>query len=202
MGAQVQPLPKQPLTQRPAWKALSAHHQQISKLHLRKLFADDPRRGERMTAEFLDRREVFGASASSAFYRRSVLDRVGPFPESFGAYFDDVDLSCRLRRTGGIVVFEPESRVIHHGGSSHVVSRRLVEQQSCNEERLYWRNSAHWRTLPRHCAVLAGKAMRRWNEGRLVPWTIGRVRAWATILSRNPNLLRDHQFATARKVER
>jgi glucose-6-phosphate isomerase len=42
----------------PAWKALEAHHQQVRELHLRKLFADDPKRGERMTLEaagiFLD----------------------------------------------------------------------------------------------------------------------------------------------------
>ena len=47
-----------PLTQRPAWKALAAHHKQIKKLPLRKLFADDAKRGERFTAEaaglFLD----------------------------------------------------------------------------------------------------------------------------------------------------
>jgi glucose-6-phosphate isomerase len=47
-----------PLTQRPAWKALAAHHKKIKGLHLRKLFAADPKRGERMTAEaaglFLD----------------------------------------------------------------------------------------------------------------------------------------------------
>jgi len=42
------------LTRRPAWKALAAHHQEIGDLHLRKLFADDPERGERMTAEDLD----------------------------------------------------------------------------------------------------------------------------------------------------
>jgi glucose-6-phosphate isomerase len=40
-----------PLTERSAWKALEAHHQQVRELHLRKLFADDPGRGERMTAE-------------------------------------------------------------------------------------------------------------------------------------------------------
>jgi glucose-6-phosphate isomerase len=41
------------LTSRAAWKALAAHHQKIGDLHLRKLFADDPERGERMTAEDL-----------------------------------------------------------------------------------------------------------------------------------------------------
>jgi glucose-6-phosphate isomerase len=47
-----------PLTKRRAWKALASHHKKIRKLHLRKLFADDPKRGERMTVEavglFLD----------------------------------------------------------------------------------------------------------------------------------------------------
>ncbi len=43
--------PITPLTQRKAWKALEVHHENVRKLHLRKLFADDPKRGERMTAE-------------------------------------------------------------------------------------------------------------------------------------------------------
>src|SRR5499433_3306 len=41
----------QPLTQRRAWNALVAHQQKIRELHLRQLFADDPTRGERLTAE-------------------------------------------------------------------------------------------------------------------------------------------------------
>jgi glucose-6-phosphate isomerase len=41
----------QPLTAVPAWKALEVHQRQVRELHLRKLFADDPARGERMTAE-------------------------------------------------------------------------------------------------------------------------------------------------------
>ncbi|HEY3232863.1 MAG TPA: glucose-6-phosphate isomerase [Roseiflexaceae bacterium] len=39
------------LTQRPAWKALEAHHRKIHDLHLRTLFAEDPQRGARFTAE-------------------------------------------------------------------------------------------------------------------------------------------------------
>jgi glucose-6-phosphate isomerase len=46
------------LTSRPAWQALQTHHRQIEAVHLRTLFAQDPRRGERLTAEgpglFLD----------------------------------------------------------------------------------------------------------------------------------------------------
>jgi glucose-6-phosphate isomerase len=40
-----------PLSERQAWNALAAHHQSVRELHLRKLFAGDPKRGERMTAE-------------------------------------------------------------------------------------------------------------------------------------------------------
>src|SRR5579864_88214 len=43
----------QSLSARPAWKGLEAHHGKVRDLHLRKLFADDPKRGERMTAEAL-----------------------------------------------------------------------------------------------------------------------------------------------------
>ena len=39
------------LTERPAWKALEAHYQDVRDLHLRKLFEDDAKRGEHMTAE-------------------------------------------------------------------------------------------------------------------------------------------------------
>ncbi|HTS72259.1 MAG TPA: glucose-6-phosphate isomerase [Gaiellaceae bacterium] len=40
-----------PLRERAAWKALEAHHAEISGLHLRDLFAEDTARGERLTAE-------------------------------------------------------------------------------------------------------------------------------------------------------
>jgi glucose-6-phosphate isomerase len=43
----------QPLTARPAWKSLEAHYRKVRDLHLRKLFAEDPQRGERLTVEAL-----------------------------------------------------------------------------------------------------------------------------------------------------
>jgi glucose-6-phosphate isomerase len=48
----------EPLTKHPAWTALQTHYTKIRQLHLRDIFAADPQRGERMTAEaaglFLD----------------------------------------------------------------------------------------------------------------------------------------------------
>ncbi|VTT97853.1 Putative glycosyltransferase OS=Singulisphaera acidiphila (strain ATCC BAA-1392 / DSM 18658 / VKM B-2454 / MOB10) GN=Sinac_5391 PE=4 SV=1: Glycos_transf_2 [Gemmataceae bacterium] len=124
---------------------------------------------------------VWGASAAAAFYRRDALVRAGGFPEHFKAYFEDVDLSFRLRRLGAIA-YDPASVVWHRVSSSYGArpSRRTLELQSCNEERVFWRNvrgADRLRWLPRHAAVLCAKAARRFEEGALLPWLLGRARA-------------------------
>jgi len=42
---------KIPLNKRPIWKTLKANYLEVRKMHLRELFADDPKRGEHMCAE-------------------------------------------------------------------------------------------------------------------------------------------------------
>lgn len=39
------------LTERQGWKALATHYEAVRNVHLRTLFADDPKRGERLTLE-------------------------------------------------------------------------------------------------------------------------------------------------------
>jgi glucose-6-phosphate isomerase len=51
MGKVNMTTPARPLAKRPAWEALAAHHKKVKGLHLRDLFAADPKRGERLTAE-------------------------------------------------------------------------------------------------------------------------------------------------------
>jgi GT2 family glycosyltransferase len=150
--------------------------------------------GERLGPEYLEPTRVFGASASSAFYRREMLLQLEAFPASFGAYFEDVDLAFRINRAGYHVMYEPVSQVYHHGGGSYgSPRRRLLEQQSRNEERVFWRNVPRrtWRqAIPRHLAVLAGKAYRRWREGHLIPFLCGRLR----LLSEIKELTRHRRF--------
>jgi GT2 family glycosyltransferase len=137
---------------------------------------------------------VFGASGCAAFVRRDVLLRVGAFPESFGAYFEDVDLAFRLQRSGYDVVFEPASRVLHRVSASYgPASGALLAQQARNEERVFWRNVPACdlpRALPRHLAVLVAKAWRRWREGTLAPFLCGRL----AVLGEVGDLLRHRHF--------
>jgi glucose-6-phosphate isomerase len=51
MAARVEPLAKRPASKRSAWSTLAAHYKTVSKLHLHQLFADDPKRGERMVLD-------------------------------------------------------------------------------------------------------------------------------------------------------
>src|SRR5215472_5850877 len=51
MALHVQPFADEPVTGESAWAALASHYKIISRLHLRQLFADDPKRGERMAVE-------------------------------------------------------------------------------------------------------------------------------------------------------
>jgi glucose-6-phosphate isomerase len=48
MGTATEVLKEHLLTERPAWKALEANYKKVRKLHLRKLFANEPDRGERL----------------------------------------------------------------------------------------------------------------------------------------------------------
>ncbi len=58
MAATVETISKGPKVTRHTWKDLGTHYKKVKEVHLRQLFADDPKRGVRMTAEavglFLD----------------------------------------------------------------------------------------------------------------------------------------------------
>jgi glucose-6-phosphate isomerase len=53
MAARVEAITKRPTVRHQGWRALSAHYKKIREIHLRQFFADDPKRGTRMTAEAL-----------------------------------------------------------------------------------------------------------------------------------------------------
>jgi glucose-6-phosphate isomerase len=53
MAAAIETISKGPKITRHAWKDLGTHYKKVKEVHLRQLFADDPKRGVRMTAEAL-----------------------------------------------------------------------------------------------------------------------------------------------------
>jgi GT2 family glycosyltransferase len=62
--------------------------------------------------------EVFGACAAAAMYRREDFLDAGGFDEDYFSYFEDVDLSFRLRLAGGRCLYVPDAVVRHVGSAS------------------------------------------------------------------------------------
>jgi glucose-6-phosphate isomerase len=53
MAVRAEAITRHPAVQRQAWKDLGSHYKAIREVHLRQLFADDPKRGTRLTVEAL-----------------------------------------------------------------------------------------------------------------------------------------------------
>ena len=62
--------------------------------------------------------EVFGACGAASLYLRDKFLRVGGFDEDYFSYFEDVDLSFRLRLVGGRCLYVPQAVVYHVGSAS------------------------------------------------------------------------------------
>ncbi|MEP7105634.1 MAG: glycosyltransferase family 2 protein [Chloroflexota bacterium] len=75
--------------------------------------------GEEDRGQLDAREEVFGLCGCGALLRREMLDDVGAFDEDFFAYYEDTDLSWRMRLRGWRVLYEPAAVVEHvHSGTS------------------------------------------------------------------------------------
>jgi GT2 family glycosyltransferase len=73
--------------------------------------------GEPDRGQYERREEVFGFCGAAALLRRQALQDVGGFDETFFAYYEDTDLSWRMRLRGWKVVYEP-SAVVEHAHSA------------------------------------------------------------------------------------
>ncbi len=72
------------------------------------------KREEDVTGE----REVWGACAGAALYRRAMLNEIGLFDEDYFGFYEDADLAWRARLAGWKCILVPSARVYHvHGGS-------------------------------------------------------------------------------------
>lgn len=75
--------------------------------------------GEPDQGQYEKREEVFGACGGAVLLTRKMLDDVGGFDETFFAYYEDTDLSWRMRLRGWKILYEPAAVVEHvHTGTN------------------------------------------------------------------------------------
>jgi GT2 family glycosyltransferase len=115
---------------------------------------------------------VFGFSGGAALLRRSAVEGVGGFARRFFLYYEDTDLSWRLRMAGWDVRYEPAA-VVHHAHSATVdqTSDRFAYYNERNRLLMLTRCAPApraWRALLRFLLTTASITVSRWR-GRPVP---------------------------------
>ncbi len=141
--------------------------------------------------------EVFGASASSAFYRGTLLRSLGGFDPEYGSYYEDVDLAYRIRRAGFRCRYQPSCRVLHDLSSTYDHgSPALHRRMSRNSEYLFWANhsikSVALALLPRSGFLLA-QLLWRIRQGRARSYLLGKLDAatdWRKIMAKRETVHR------------
>lgn len=77
------------------------------------------KRGDGLSIDSYDRNtNVFSSCAGAAIYRKSMLDKIGLFDESFFAYMEDVDLSYRAKIYGYKNIYCNDAIVYHIGSAT------------------------------------------------------------------------------------
>jgi len=62
--------------------------------------------------------EVDQLSGAALMIRKDIFEKIGRFDESFEHFFEDVDLSWRLKNKGYKLLLLPSAKIIHFGGKS------------------------------------------------------------------------------------
>lgn len=152
--------------------------------------------------------DVFGFSGAAAALRRAALDEVGLFDERYFMYYEDTDLSWRLRRAGHRVVHCPDAVVHHrHATSSGEGSAFFEFHDQRNRLLTVVKNASPrlaWTVVARHVMTTASIVLRRRQ-----PWSRARTRlhALGSFVGLLPHALRERRriaraaVRTAREVE-
>ncbi|MDX6681934.1 MAG: hypothetical protein QOG94_1973 [Solirubrobacteraceae bacterium] len=74
--------------------------------------------GEQDRGQFDRPADILCASGGAALYRRAAFDRVGPFDEDFGAYFEDADWGLRAQLCGYGCRYVPTAIAFHMGSAT------------------------------------------------------------------------------------
>lgn len=89
---------------------------------------------------------------AAVMIRRTALEAVGGWSESFFLYAEEIDLSLHLKRQGYILWYEPDVELVHIGSCSTGKNSPLVcYYNSRNRLLLYKRNLLGWK---RHYAII------------------------------------------------
>lgn len=143
---------------------------------------------------------VFGFCGGAAALRRTALEDVGLFDDGLFLYYEDTDLSWRLRAKGWTVHYVAASVAQHlHAASSDAASARFRYFNTRNSLRVFTRHAPSTVVLASYARQLAGLARHALTRDEGPELLGARRRALAAALRALPADLRvrRHVWATA-----
>ena len=120
----------QPGGKRQAWKALEAHYKKVSKLHLRDLFAKDPKRGERLVVDGVGLLEDYSKNRITEETLQLLLRLA-----------EEADLKARIE-----AMFRGDESTSPRTGRSHTALRAPRDAPSSSTARMLFRKFIPWST--------------------------------------------------------
>lgn len=104
--------------------------------------------------------DVFGFNGGAVALRRAAIDDVGGLEESFFLYYEDTELSWRLRRRGWRVAHAHDAITVHrHAASAGTASRLFRVENASNRLRTALRH-APWPVVARAWVRSLGRVVR------------------------------------------
>ncbi len=162
-------------------------------------------RGQRDGKWFRHPREVLGACAGAALYRREMLAQVGLFDPDFFISYEDADLSWRAQWAGWRARYVPTAVVRHREGVSRGIrSRRAVFLGMRNSVHVWtkdWPLSSLWHHLPaiwRGWRAAALELTRRGEAGVVAAATWDALAQTPRMLNRRRRIGRSRSVAASR----
>jgi hypothetical protein len=151
--------------------------------------------------------EVFTFCGNGAALPREVLEKVGVFDDDFFLYYEDTDLSWRIRAAGYTIRYEPSAVLRHHHSASSGEASYVFRFHVDRNRLLLLTKNATWRLAapqvlryPLTTASMAVRAVRTRNRAQLAD-TKRRLRVMASYLRLLPRMLARRR-AAARVVSR
>lgn len=132
--------------------------------------------------------DVFGFCGGAALLRRSALDEVGGFDAGLFLYYEDTDVSWRLRAAGYRIVYERSAVAVHQHAASSGADSPLFRYHNTRNSLTVFTRHAPWTVVVGSAARQLGGLLRSAaRNGLRDPLTLARGRAlrhWAFALRR------------------
>jgi GT2 family glycosyltransferase len=139
--------------------------------------------------------DVFTFCGNGAAFPREVVERVGVFDDDFFLYYEDTDLSWRVRAAGYSIRYEPSAVLRHHHSASSGEASYVFRFHVDRNRLLMLTKNATWRLAlpqvlryPLTTASMAVRAVRTRNRAQLAD-TKRRIRVMASYLRLLPRML-------------